>query len=93
MFVECDVRDEEGVKGAIEKVEGRWGAGGLGREVGGLVHCAGIGMAGKVSWDSDGLLYSLRRLMEWVGTNDRWLGMMGTLSHLMCSEKQSVRSH
>lgn len=43
-FVRCDVRSEEDVVEAIRVVDLKWGT----KAVGGVVHCGGIGMAGKV---------------------------------------------
>lgn len=43
-FVRCDVRSEEDVVEAIRVVDTKWGS----KAVGGVVHCGGIGMAGKV---------------------------------------------
>ncbi|BGP39489.1 hypothetical protein JCM10449v2_003439 [Rhodotorula kratochvilovae] len=40
---QCDVGDEESVKKAIKEVKARW----QGRTWGGVVHCGGVGMAGK----------------------------------------------
>lgn len=45
MFINCDVRNEEEVIAAIAQVDKKWGD----KPVGGLVHCGGIGMVGKVS--------------------------------------------
>lgn len=44
-FVRCDVRSEEDVKEAIKVVDAQW----KGKQVGGVIHCGGVGMAGKVS--------------------------------------------
>ena len=44
MFAKCDVRSEEDVQAAIKRVTEEW----KGKLVGGVVHCGGIGMAGKV---------------------------------------------
>lgn len=44
LFVRCDVRSEEDVVRTIKEVDLKWGTKG----VGGLVHCGGVGMAGKV---------------------------------------------
>lgn len=48
IFIRTDVRSEEDVVAAIAKVDEKWGA----RAVGGVVHCGGVGMAGKVRGDS-----------------------------------------
>lgn len=41
----CDVRNEADIRGAIKMVDEKWPGG----VVGGVVHAAGVGMAGKVS--------------------------------------------
>lgn len=43
-YVECDVGDEESVDAAVEIVKKAFG----GKKWGGVVHCGGVGMAGKV---------------------------------------------
>lgn len=45
LFCKCDVRSEEDVKKAIKVVADKW----KGKKIGGVVHCGGVGMAGKVS--------------------------------------------
>jgi enoyl-[acyl-carrier-protein] reductase (NADH) len=40
----CDVRNEDDVKKAIAGVDKKW----KDRKIGGVVHCGGVGMAGKV---------------------------------------------
>lgn len=47
-FCLTDVRSEEDVVAAIAKVDKKWGS----RAVGGVVHCGGVGMAGKVRMPS-----------------------------------------
>ncbi|GAA5862350.1 hypothetical protein JCM8547_007612 [Rhodosporidiobolus lusitaniae] len=42
-YFECDVGDEESVKNAVRRVQEQW----KGRKWGGVVHCGGVGMAGK----------------------------------------------
>lgn len=42
--VQCDVGDEDSVKQALKSVKEKW----QGRKWGGVVHCGGVGMAGKV---------------------------------------------
>ncbi|BGP24152.1 hypothetical protein JCM10295v2_003059 [Rhodotorula toruloides] len=42
-FFRCDVGDEENVKQALKGVKGRF----QGKKWGGVVHCGGVGMAGK----------------------------------------------
>ncbi|GAA6009258.1 uncharacterized protein JCM10292_000751 [Rhodotorula paludigena] len=41
--VQCDVGDEDSVKLAVKSVKEKW----QGRKWGGVVHCGGVGMAGK----------------------------------------------
>lgn len=43
-FWRCDVGDEENVKAALKGVREHW----KGKHWGGVVHCGGVGMAGKV---------------------------------------------
>jgi NAD(P)-dependent dehydrogenase (short-subunit alcohol dehydrogenase family) len=43
-YVECDVGDEENVDSAIEAVKKAF----EGKKWGGVIHCGGVGMAGKV---------------------------------------------
>lgn len=43
-YFQCDVGDEESVKAALEGVKALW----KGKKWGGVVHAAGVGMAGKV---------------------------------------------
>ncbi|GAA5883444.1 hypothetical protein JCM3774_005953, partial [Rhodotorula dairenensis] len=42
-FFRCDVGDEQNVKHALEAVRQKWN----GKKWGGVVHCGGVGMAGK----------------------------------------------
>lgn len=43
-FQKCDVRSEEDVLKAIAAIDKKWPK----LQTGGLVHCGGVGMAGKV---------------------------------------------
>lgn len=54
IFCKCDVRSEEDVKKAIKAVDTKW----KGKKIGGVVHCGGVGMAGKVSFGAGGKLES-----------------------------------
>ena len=45
LFARADVKEEEDVLAALAKLEQEW----PGRKVGGVVHCGGVGMDGKVS--------------------------------------------
>ncbi|KWU42402.1 oxidoreductase [Rhodotorula sp. JG-1b] len=42
-FFRCDVGDEDNVKEALEQIRQKW----KGKKWGGVVHCGGVGMAGK----------------------------------------------
>lgn len=44
LFSQCDVRDEEGVQKALDEVKAKWPQ----KKLVGVVHCGGVGMAGKV---------------------------------------------
>lgn len=44
LFVRCDVKEEEDVVQALKAMEDKWS----GKQLGGVVHCGGVGMAGKV---------------------------------------------
>ena len=64
IFTQADVRSEEDVERAIEAVNRRWGD----RPIGGLVHCGGVGMAGK-TLNNDGTPSSLDVFKEVVDIN------------------------
>lgn len=44
VFCNADVRSEDDIRKAIAKIDRKWPS----RTVGGLIHCGGVGMAGKV---------------------------------------------
>ena len=44
IFVQCDVRSEADVVAAIARVDEKWAA----KAVGGVIHCGGVAMVGKV---------------------------------------------
>ncbi|KAL8292815.1 hypothetical protein RQP46_000509 [Phenoliferia psychrophenolica] len=64
IFIRCDVRSEEDVIGAIATVDKKWGT----RAVGGVVHCGGVGMAGKTV-GNDGEPFSLDVFREVIDIN------------------------
>ncbi|GAA6043406.1 hypothetical protein JCM8097_008576 [Rhodosporidiobolus ruineniae] len=85
-FTRCDVGDEESVKEAIEAVKKRW----PGTKWGGVVHCGGVGMAGKTV-GNDGEPFSFDTFQAVHRIN-----LLGTflISSLVASElvKQYTRS-
>ncbi|ORY88170.1 hypothetical protein BCR35DRAFT_277220 [Leucosporidium creatinivorum] len=64
IFCKCDVRSEEDVKKAIKAVDTKW----KGKKIGGVVHCGGVGMAGKTV-GNDGKPFPLDVFTETLNIN------------------------
>lgn len=65
MFVKADVKDEDEVRAALDGLDkGAWSD----KRVGGLVHCGGVGMAGKTV-GNDGEPFSLDVFAETININ------------------------
>ncbi|GAA5898960.1 hypothetical protein JCM5296_004427 [Sporobolomyces johnsonii] len=86
-FFECDVGDEESVKRALQNVKTKWPE----RKWGGVVHCGGVGMAGKTV-GNDGTPFSLDVFREVHRIN--LLGSFLVASHVAAELiKQSPPPH